>query len=76
MSSLPLTDQIDKLLARANERAEAGDMREALELRQETKKLRAEVTNAALKNAEAGAVINLSDLIGAAEQIHVDGLGR
>lgn len=72
--SLPLTEQVDALLARAKERAACGDAREAGELREKAKRLRAEVTDAAGKNAEAGAVINLTDLIAAAEQIHIDNL--
>ena len=62
MSQLPLTDQIDALIAE-------GRLAEA-------EKLRAEVTHTAFENAEAGAVINLSDLIAGAEQIHMAHVSR
>lgn len=57
MSALPLTDQIDALIAE-------GRIDEA-------EKLRSEITNTAFENAQAGAVINLSDLIAGAEQLHI-----
>lgn len=76
MSTLPLTEQVDELLRRANERSACGDAREAAELRHRARELREQVSNAAFENAQAGATINLSDLIGAAEQLHVDSLRR
>jgi hypothetical protein len=57
MSKLPLTDQIDALIAE-------GKINEA-------EQLRSEVTSAAFENAQAGAVINLSDLMAGAEQVHI-----
>ncbi len=57
MSQLPMTEQIDRLIS-------AGKVEEAA-------KLREDVTSAAFENAQAGAVINLSDLIAGAEQLHV-----
>ncbi len=57
MSQLPMTEQIDHLISE-------GKVEEA-------EKLRADVTSKAFENAQAGAVINLSDLIAGAEQLHV-----
>lgn len=70
-TQLPHTARIERLLARAAERQAVGDMREALELREQAKRDHNAHLAEELNAAKAGAVINLSDLMGGAESFHL-----
>lgn len=59
-SQYPITDRIVALLQQGK--------------RDEARKLRQELTDQQFKKTQQGQVISLSDLISAAESIHIDGL--
>jgi hypothetical protein len=67
MSSLPHTDAIAELLRLAKIRQEAGDVREANELRQTAQRIHNDHVAAELERAKSEP-INLSDLMGAKEE--------
>ena len=59
-SQFPLTDRIKALLRQGK--------------RDEARRLREELTDEQFEKAKQGEIISLSDLIAAAESIHIDGL--